>query len=166
MKEELDINSFSVRRCIQLKFLSGILSFLVVSLPVGEATKSVTLAWDANSEPDIADYVLRYGKKEEKTNKSVNVGNTTVATVSDLDDGTTYYFTVIARNTLRMESPPSNEVSYTTPPEASPGDNGERPDRKHPGYRLTVVNGTGSDEYDEGTRVVVNATGLPGQEFE
>jgi hypothetical protein len=166
VSEKVEISVLGVGGRSQIKFLSGILSFLIISLPHSEAAQSVTLAWDANSEPNIADYVLRYGKKEGTPTKSVSVGNTTIATVSDLDDGTTYYFTVIARNTLGMESAPSNEASYTTPPKANPSDNGERPDQKPPGYSLTVINGTGSGEYDEGTKVLVNATGLPGQEFE
>ena len=140
---------------------------MIVSLPLGEAAQSVTLSWDANSEPNIADYVLRYGKKEGKPTKSVGVGNSTVATVSDLDDGATYFFTVIARNTLGLESPPSNEVSYTTLLKgAHPRDNGQKRDDGPPGYSLTVINGTGSGEYDEGTSVLVKAVGLPGQEFE
>jgi hypothetical protein len=98
-----------------IKFLGGIASLLVVSLSLGEAAQSVTLAWDANSEPNIAGYVLRYGATRGEPSQNVDVGQTTTATVSNLADGTTYFFTVTALNTLGFESPPSNEVSYTTP---------------------------------------------------
>ena len=97
-----------------IKFLGGIASLLVVSLSLGEAAQSVTLAWDANSEPNIVGYVLRYGTTQGKPSQSVNVDKTTTATVSNLASGKTYFFTVTARNSLGLESQPSNEVSYTT----------------------------------------------------
>jgi hypothetical protein len=98
-----------------IKFLGGIASLLIVSLSLGEAAQSVTLAWDANSEPNIVGYVLRYGTTQGKPSQSINVDKTTTATVSHLASGTTYFFTVTARDSLGLESQPSNEVSYTTP---------------------------------------------------
>jgi hypothetical protein len=98
-----------------IEFLGGIASLLVVSLSLGEAAQGVTLAWDANSEPDMVGYVLRYGTTRGKPSQSINVDKTTTATVSNLASGKTYFFTVTERNRLGLESQPSNEVSYTTP---------------------------------------------------
>ena len=51
------------------KFLGGIASLLIVSLSLGRAAQSVTLAWDANSEPNIAGYKLHYGTDEGRTQR-------------------------------------------------------------------------------------------------
>jgi hypothetical protein len=44
-----------------------------------------------------------------------SLGNTTTATVSNLVSGVTYYYVVTAYNSAGVDSPPSNEVSYTAP---------------------------------------------------
>ena len=117
------------------------------------AAHSVTLAWDANSEPDIASYVLRYGTTRGVPSQFIPVGSKTTATVSNLAHSKTYYFTVVARNERGFESPPSNEVSYTTPPLGS--------------HKLTVINGSGSGYYTEGTLVPVSGNQPEkGQQFE
>jgi hypothetical protein len=127
-----------------VRILGGIVLLLIVSLSLGEAAQSVKLAWDANSEPNIIGYVLRYGTSPGNPTQRINLGkNTTTATVSNLADGTTYFFTVTARNDLELESPPSNEVSYTTAPLGA--------------HKLTVINGTGTGNYTEGTQVRVSA---------
>ena len=69
-----------------------------------------------------------------------------------LADSTTYYFTVTARNTHGLESPPSSEISYLTPPLGA--------------HRLTVINGTGSGYYTEGTLVPVSAKQPEERRFE
>ncbi|MCP5524409.1 MAG: fibronectin type III domain-containing protein [Verrucomicrobiales bacterium] len=83
------------------------------SPPSGE---QVTLAWDANTEVDLAGYHLHYGPASGQYDFSQDVGNTTSVTVSNLTAGATYYFVVTAYNTAEAESGPSNEVAYTVPP--------------------------------------------------
>jgi hypothetical protein len=78
---------------------------------VGE---SVTLAWDPNSEPDLAGYRLYYGTASRSYYRTVEVAGGTSVPVADLDPGTTYYFAVTAYNTAGLESDFSNEVSHTT----------------------------------------------------
>ena len=96
---------------------------------------------------------VRYRTTRAKPNQNTPLVEKTTATVSNLADNTTYYFTVVARNTLGLESPPSNEVSYRTPPLGS--------------HKLTVINGTGSGYYTEGTLVPVSANPPEkGQQFE
>ena len=73
---------------------------------------SVTLAWNANSESNLAGYRVQYGTAPGVHPTSVDVGKQTSHTVSGLAPGT-YYFVVVAYNTSGMQSPVSNEVSVT-----------------------------------------------------
>ena len=45
----------------------------------------------------------------------VDAGNTNVVTITNLVVGSTYYITATAYTADGLESPPSNEVSYTVP---------------------------------------------------
>jgi hypothetical protein len=71
----------------------------------------------------------------------------------NLDDETTYFFTVTAYTTGALESQMSNEISFKTPPLGA--------------HTLTVNNGTGSGKYTESTRLTVSAKRpAEGQEFD
>ena len=72
----------------------------------------VTLAWDANSEPDLAGYraFLREEGQIYEYNNPAWEGIETTCTIFDLDEGTPYYFVVRAYNTSGIESGNSNEV--------------------------------------------------------
>ena len=131
---------------------AAVVAMLLVALHLGRASYSVKLAWDANSEPDIAEYKVYWGQQSGAPNQSRKVGNVTTATVDNLDEGTTYFFTVTAFNRAGLESGPSNEVSYATPSPAR--------------YTLTVIRGSGSGPYLPATSVPVHAH-LPdrGEEF-
>jgi Fibronectin type III domain/Divergent InlB B-repeat domain len=118
---------------------------LFVALDLRAATYSVRLAWDANPEPDIAGYKVYWGQQSGAPNQSRSVGNVTTATLDNLNEGTTYFFTVTALDDTGLESGPFNEVSHTTP---SP------PPQV---YRLTVVRGSGTGPYPPGTSVQVHA---------
>ncbi|MGL4400085.1 MAG: Ig-like domain-containing protein [Luteolibacter sp.] len=79
---------------------------------------SVTLGWDANTEPDITGYELRYGESSGNYTSTTQAGKTTEALVSNLVEGKTYYFAVFAFNTSGLASAPSNEIAHqvaTTP---------------------------------------------------
>lgn len=84
---------------------------LTVEPPSPPATKSITLGWDPNSEPDVAGYKLYLGKASGSYGSPINVGKTTSYTLSNLAAGSTYYFTVTAYNVNGAESVYSNEVS-------------------------------------------------------
>jgi len=47
--------------------------------------------------------------------QSIDEGNNTTATVSNLISGVTYYFVVTAYNSADIEGPPSNETSGAAP---------------------------------------------------
>jgi hypothetical protein len=74
--------------------------------------RTVNVAWDASSEPDIAGYKLYYGTASGSYAASIDVGDVLTYSVSDLDEGATYYFAAKAYNTAGIEgSTYSNEVS-------------------------------------------------------
>lgn len=76
----------------------------------------VGLAWNANPETDIACYRLSYGTSPGQYNQVKEVGRDTRTLVTNLEAGRTYYFAVAAVNYAGMQSDPSSEVSYQTPP--------------------------------------------------
>lgn len=87
----------------------------------GTSGNTATLAWDANTEPDLAGYKVYWGKS------SGHYDNTPVPTVAPSANPTfttpalsngTWYFAVTAYNTAGLESGYSNEVSkaISTPP--------------------------------------------------
>ena len=77
---------------------------------------SVTLQWDANTEPDIDHYNLKWGFVQAQEDHIIDAGNNTIITVDEpWSVGMTIYFVVTAVNVVNMESDPSNEVSYTIP---------------------------------------------------
>jgi len=93
-----------------------IASFLLLALSsLTLAASSVTLAWDPNPEPDIVGYRLHYGISSGQFTGTIEAGNTTTATVTNLTAGSTWFFVVTAFNNAGFESPHSNEVSFTVP---------------------------------------------------
>ena len=79
-------------------------------------TAPVTLAWDANTETDIAGYrIYYYPFGSTAAHVVVNTGNVTNFTISGLTRGTRYVFYATAYNTSGLESEPSNTVEYTPP---------------------------------------------------
>jgi hypothetical protein len=142
-------------------FLIGVVFFLFLSL-VGHARgEQVSLAWDANTEPDLGGYRLYYGTASQAYSQVIDVGNTTQVTVSNLNQGGTYFFVVTAYNLQGAESDYSNEIQNTVLRQ----------------YRLTItkrgsgdgiISGDGIDcgadcekWYDEGTPITLTAN--PGQ---
>jgi len=71
---------------------------------------SVAISWNANTEPDLAGYKVKYGQSPGVHGTVVDVGNTTSTTISGLTDGATYYFVVTAYDSTGNESAPSAEV--------------------------------------------------------
>jgi hypothetical protein len=78
--------------------------------------QSVTLAWNSNSETNLAGYRLYYGQASRSYSGIVPVGkHETSATVTNLEAGLTYYFAVTAYTGDGLESDYSDEVRYTVP---------------------------------------------------
>ena len=49
----------------------------------------LTIAWDTNTESDLAGYKLFYGTSSKNYDVSVDVGNTTTYTIANLAEGIT-----------------------------------------------------------------------------
>ena len=77
---------------------------------------NLNLAWNPNPETDISAYRLSYGTSSGQYNQVVDVGRNTRATVSNLEQGKTYYFAVTAVNYAGMVSDPSIELIYNGAP--------------------------------------------------
>ena len=110
------------------RFSSLARAALVLGLASASALEAspVTVAWDANSEPDLAGYVVSYGTAPGVYTVSVDVGNQT-SWVFDLVAGETYDFAVNAYNSSALSSAFSNEVSAVAgePFLTNPGDQGD-----------------------------------------
>jgi hypothetical protein len=75
------------------------------------SAQSVTLAWDANTEPQVAGYRVYYGTSSGSYTQNIDAGNNTTATVSGLDVSQDYYFAVRAYDNTGGMSPFSAEVN-------------------------------------------------------
>ena len=74
---------------------------------------TILVQWQANSEPDVAGYLVRYGTASGNYSEEVNVGNVTSYTTPNLQNGTTYYFVVAAYDTAGNYSSNSSETKAT-----------------------------------------------------
>jgi hypothetical protein len=106
-------------------FLSAFVSIVAVAACFFFAqdafSAQATLNWnppgkktDGTSLTDLAGYRIYYGTASGNYAETIDVGNITTSVVSNLADGTTYYFAVTAYDTSGGESGYSNEVSKTT----------------------------------------------------
>jgi hypothetical protein len=100
-------------------FYLGILSLGFVLLSQAAQAAAVKLAWDANPESDISGYLLSYGTSPGSSTATLATGKVTNATVSGLEEGKTYYFTLKAVNASGLQSDPSAEISHRVPTSAS-----------------------------------------------
>lgn len=88
------------------------LAACLLSASPARAATEVILSWDANTEPDLAGYRIRYGSSPG--NHTLGFfqfsRTTTTATITGLTAGTTYYFVAHAFDYANNESLPSNEI--------------------------------------------------------
>ena len=80
--------------------------------PQTKSLSGVTLAWDPNTETDLAGYRIYYGLESRNYASTVDVGNRTSYTLTDLTPEKVYYFAAKAYNSAGQESSFSNEISY------------------------------------------------------
>ncbi|OPY74741.1 MAG: hypothetical protein A4E63_00608 [Syntrophorhabdus sp. PtaU1.Bin050] len=93
-------------------FLCLLVFFLF--FPGAGHSAQITLAWNANTETDLAGYKVYYGTASQNYDWFVDVGRVTAYTVANLTDGVRYYFTVTAYDSSNLESVYSNEVSSSS----------------------------------------------------
>ena len=110
---QLKNKNFAIKRgSLVLILLSG----LAMLLPMyAQATQSVTFGWEPSTDPNVAGYNIYYGMASHVYTSKVSVGNVTIATISGLVEGTTYYFAAATYDSLNQESALSDEISYTVP---------------------------------------------------
>jgi hypothetical protein len=94
-----------------ITFILPAFLFLLGLSPPRQAASALTLAWDPNTEYDLAGYNIYYGIQPGNYDSITDVGNVTQYTVSNLEAGTQYYFAVTAYDTSGNESDFSEEVS-------------------------------------------------------
>jgi hypothetical protein len=93
---------------------------------------NMILNWTPSVSPNVAGYTVYYGTIGGNSLYSLNVGNVTSVTISNLSAGTTYYFAATAYTSGGNESVLSaaimaavpQSVSSTPPPAANPGQGG------------------------------------------
>src|SRR5580693_8531730 len=90
----------------------GVASLLAGSLSLAQAAQSVSLAWNADTDPSVVGYDVNYGTSSGTYTQTLNAGNSTSATVPSLTAGQTYYFVVTAHNSSAQNSAASNQVSF------------------------------------------------------
>jgi hypothetical protein len=96
-------------------------------LPILAYSADVTLAWDANNDPDLDGYKVYYGSSSGNYSNSIDVGNVLEHTISGLQEGVTYYFAAKAYDTNDNESGFSEEITYTIAAPNSPPSTPARP---------------------------------------
>jgi hypothetical protein len=94
---------------------------LTAQTALAQSTRSLTLAWDPNTEPDLVGYRLYYGEQSRNYSSVVYVPVITQVTIPSFIIGNTYYFAVTAVNRAGLESDFSDEVVFpvfmpNTPP--------------------------------------------------
>jgi hypothetical protein len=104
------VSSDRVRRVALTVLLLGV---LVALTPLASlATGTVTLAWDPSPGTNIiANYNVYYGAASGTYTNTVSAGTNTTVSISNLVEGTTYYFAATAVDTAGLESDYSTEVS-------------------------------------------------------
>ncbi len=107
-------------RFLVLPWVLATVVTIAVFVPSARAQSSVTLAWDASPGGAIAGYRLYDGAASRTYTNTVDVGNATTGTLSNLVSGATYFFAVTAYDTNGLESDYSSEVSYTVPLPSNP----------------------------------------------
>ncbi|MBU4332329.1 T9SS type A sorting domain-containing protein [Patescibacteria group bacterium] len=90
--------------------LTSLIAVVLVLIAGSALADEITLAWDANIEPDLAGYWLYYGQSSGVYTDSVDVGTDTACMVTGLPDGQLRYFAVKAYDIYGQKSDFSNEV--------------------------------------------------------
>ena len=101
---------------------------LSIELIASAYAAEITLAWDANTEPDLAGYKIYYGTDSRDYGEPIDVGDVTKVTLVGFETGKTYYFAATAYDEDDNESAYSEELVNTF-------DNGTKPNPPM-GFRL------------------------------
>jgi hypothetical protein len=108
--------SHSIRKMWPLG-LEIVLCLLAILIVPNAFAGQVTLAWDRNTESDLAGYRIHYGNSGGSYTQHIDAYNVTTYTVTGLTEGLTYYFAATAYDSSGNESGYSNQVSCAVPPD-------------------------------------------------
>jgi hypothetical protein len=101
---------------MRLSIFRVLIASLTLLAPVVASAADVSLAWDPSPSSAVTGYILRYGTTPGAYAASVDVGNRTSFTVSNLPVGVRHYFVVQAyAGSPSLTSPVSEEVSWAIP---------------------------------------------------
>ncbi len=109
------LSQFRSSRFSLFSFISIVVLTFILTFTTKAYSAQVTLAWDANTESDLAGYKIYYGNSSGNYGSNVDVANQTSYTISNLVDGNTYFIAATAYDINGNESSYSNEVSYEVP---------------------------------------------------
>jgi hypothetical protein len=106
-----------LRRPFQSAGLTKVLAGLVVLSALATTTPAatVTIAWNASTNANVAGYSIYYGLVSRAYTSSVDAGSNLSQTVTGLIPGLTYYFAAYAYDSEGQESVLSNEISNGVP---------------------------------------------------
>lgn len=101
--------------CWSFLRIAALFVLLCAGAVKSEASSSMKLEWNANTESDIQGYRVHVGTSSGIYTSTVDAGNATSTVISDLVAGQTYFFIVTAYDMALQESGPSDEISMTVP---------------------------------------------------
>ena len=96
--------------------VTSLIFFLSLLFSSTDSAAQIRLAWNPNTESDLAGYLVHYGTASRTYGAPINVGNATSYTLTGLTPDIRYYFAVTAYDTAYNESGYSNEVHGTINP--------------------------------------------------
>jgi hypothetical protein len=82
----------------------------LIMVPAALASQ-ILIAWDPSTDPNVIGYKVYYGTSSRNYGPPQDIGNATSYTVKGLSAGQTYYLSVTAYNSAKLESGFSAEVS-------------------------------------------------------
>lgn len=94
--------------------MKALVTLALLLLATSAIAADISIKWDANTEPDLAGYVIHRSEGEAPF---VPVARTTATnyTFANVSSGKKYRVAVTARNTSGIESSYSNVVAYSVP---------------------------------------------------
>lgn len=88
------------------------LSVCALTLSSSAFAAQITLGWDPDHDPAVAGYILYYGSASGEYEGAIDVGLQSTYTLTDLEDGQSYYFAVTAYDVHGNESELSAEAVH------------------------------------------------------